>query len=53
MKQIVKISLQPSYVGSWTIGGNGGLSINLAKKPNWIHRKMTILLLGWVWRDNN
>ena len=49
----LKENLKPSYVGSWTISGDGLENIVVAKKPNWIHRKMTTLLLGFVWRDNN
>ena len=52
MRIISLDTVQPHYVGSWTIGSDGILSIQVLKKPNWIHRKMTTLFFGWVWKDN-
>jgi hypothetical protein len=40
------------YAGYYKIGGNIGMQIFLGKKPKWIHRKFTKLLLGWEWKDN-
>ena len=40
------------YVGKWEIGKGSGISFSTLKKPNWFHRKMTHLILGWVWHDN-
>ena len=40
------------YAGYYKIGGNTGMQISLSKKPKWIHRKFTKLLLGWEWIDN-
>lgn len=31
---------------------NKGLHIEFTRKPNWFHRFMTKLLLGWQWEDN-
>jgi hypothetical protein len=42
----------PSYIGGYRLGGNNGLQINLTTKPNWFHRKMMKLCLGWEWIDN-
>jgi len=42
----------PIYVGSWEIGKGSGIYFSTLKKPNWFHRKMIHLILGWVWHDN-
>jgi hypothetical protein len=39
----------PKAVGYWGISGN--FQVSVTEKPNWFHRKMTKLLLGWVWID--
>lgn len=36
-------------VGCWRISGD--FHVHVSEKPNWFHRKMTKLLLGWVWID--
>ena len=41
----------PKYVGNWEIGKGSGLYFSTFKKPNWFHRKITHLILGWVWND--
>ena len=41
----------PKYVGNWEIGKGSGLNFSTFKKPNWFHRKITQLILGWVWND--
>ncbi len=41
----------PKYVGGYQIGGPMGLRINFLKKPNWFHRTMMRLCLGWEWVD--
>ena len=41
----------PKYVGAYRIGGTGGLHINFTKKPNWFHRYMMRMCLGWEWVD--
>ena len=43
----------PKYSGCYRIGGNYGLSISIVKKPNWFHRKMMALCLGWEWIDGS
>lgn len=39
----------PKHVGKYCI--NNEFHIHFTKKPSWFHRKMTKLLLGWVWED--
>lgn len=39
------------YVGQWIVGPS--VRFSLEKKPSWLHRTMTKLLLGWEWRDYN
>ena len=39
------------YVGKWEIGKGNRIFFFTLKKPNWFHRKMTQLILGWVWID--
>ena len=41
----------PIYVGKWEIGKGSGTYFCTLKKPNWFHRKMTHLILGWIWHD--
>jgi hypothetical protein len=41
----------PKFVGEYQIGDYGGLLIRFKKKPIWLHRFMTKLLLGFVWKD--
>jgi len=41
----------PKYVGMYEIGKDTGTWFSLLKKPNWFHRKMAWLLLGWIWKD--
>jgi hypothetical protein len=43
-------SALPKYSGYYTIGG---LSVSMVEKPNWFHRKMMKLCLGWEWRDGS
>jgi len=40
----------PNYVGCYKLAG---LSIFLEKKPNWFHRTMMKMCLGWEWVNNN
>jgi hypothetical protein len=40
----------PKIVGCWRI--NGSFHVHVTKHPNWLHRKMTKLLLGWTWQDS-
>lgn len=41
--------LVPKTVGCWRINGN--FHVHVAERPSWFHRKMTKLLLGWIWVD--
>lgn len=51
--QTYHFAVLPKYSGSYRIGGNYGLSISIVKKPNWFHRKMMALCLGWEWLDGS
>lgn len=42
----------PKYVGYYDIIP-GEFSIYLRKKPNFIHRWFTRVLLGWKWKDTS
>ena len=43
----------PNYVGGYKIGnGVSTLQFNFTTKPNWFHRKMMKLCLGWEWVDS-
>ena len=47
-------TVQPKYVGYWEIAPKPyGFCICVTKKPNWFHRKMTKLFLGWTWYDGS
>lgn len=37
-------------VGCWRINGN--FHVHVTEKPNWLRRKMTKFLLGWIWVDS-
>ena len=50
--QTYQFALLPKYSGSYRICGNYGLSISIVNKPNWFHRKMMALCLGWEWQDS-
>lgn len=43
----------PEYVGGYIIGklDTGYIQFNLTYKPNWFHRQMMKLCLGWYWFD--
>ena len=43
----------PIYVGNWEIGKGSGICFSTLKKPNWFHRKLTHLILGWVWHSKH
>lgn len=40
----------PKYVGRWWLPCKS-VVFNATKKPSWIHRKLTELILGWTWED--
>jgi hypothetical protein len=41
----------PVPVGGYHMGGPMGIRFSLYRKPNWFHRKMVQLILGWKWVD--
>jgi hypothetical protein len=44
----------PGYVGGYKIGKDPySIIFNLTNKPNWFHRQMMKLCLGWVWVDDD
>jgi hypothetical protein len=43
----------PNHVGYYCLGGNIGFCIAFAKKPNWFHRTMMKVCLGWEWKDKS
>jgi hypothetical protein len=51
--RICSFYVPPKPSGFYRIGGNHGLSISFVKKPNWFHRKMMALCLGWEWQDGS
>jgi hypothetical protein len=42
--------IMPKYIGGYTIVE--GFVVSTVKKPNWFHRTMCKLILGWEWRDS-
>ena len=42
----------PTFVGGYRLGGELGFQINFTYKPNWFHRTMMKLCLGWEWIDD-
>ena len=41
-----------TYVGGYRLGGEYGVQFNFTYKPNWFHRTMMKLCLGWEWIDD-
>lgn len=39
----------PEYVGYWKVINN--FHIQSDKRPNWFHRVMNKLFIGWIWVD--
>lgn len=37
------------YVGMYCLGGKNGFCVAFEKKPNWFHRTMMKVCLGWTW----
>lgn len=46
-----KSLMLPGYAGNWEIGKGSGILIYTLKEPNWFRKKMTHLILGWVWHS--
>lgn len=41
------------HVGGYRIANSAGYTqVSFTTKPNWFHRKMMKLCLGWEWVDN-
>ena len=38
----------PKYAGYWSVVG---MEIDLVKRPNWFHQKMSYIFFGWQWTD--
>ncbi len=42
----------PKIIGYWVISrGQFCTKFGVLHKPNWLHRTMARLLLGWEWED--
>lgn len=39
----------PAYVGTWCVGGIGGLRFRVTKRPTRLQRFVAGWLLGWEW----
>jgi hypothetical protein len=48
-----KLIKSPVYVGYYELGGQYGIRIAFEKKPNWFHRTMMKLCLGWSWSNGS
>jgi hypothetical protein len=53
IEQPATFTFTPSktYAGYYCLGGKLGYCIGFEKKPNWFHRIMMNLCLGWKWID--
>ena len=53
IEQPSTFTFKPSktYVGRYCLEGNIGFCIAFEKKPNWFHRTMMKVCLGWEWTD--
>ena len=40
-----------NHVGYYCLGGKMGFCVAFEKKPNWFHRTMMKVCLGWKWED--
>lgn len=47
----MEIVTSPQDVGMYCLGDKASLCIMFEKKPNWFHRKMMKMCLGWKWTD--
>ena len=45
----LKMAIPPPVVGSMEILPD--VFFHITRKPNWLHRIMAHLLLGWKWKD--
>ena len=46
------LQIRPTTVniGYWGIGGDS-LQIHAEKRPSWLHRTFSKILIGWEWKD--
>ena len=46
------LQIRPTTVniGYWRIGGDS-LQIHREKRPSWLHRTFSKILIGWEWKD--
>jgi hypothetical protein len=53
IEQPSTFTFKPSktYVGRYCLGGIQGFCVAFEKKPNWFHRTMMKVCLGWEWTD--
>ena len=42
----------PKRIGKYCIGSGDGFCIHFIKKPNWLHRTMMKVCLGWKWEND-
>ena len=49
---MVTFEIPKIVVGHYVLGGEYGLKIGFTYKPNWFHRTMMKLCLGWEWIDD-
>lgn len=49
------IKVPPSAVGWWILPGSiseMSTKFSAYSKPNWLHRKMMLWLMGWKWENS-
>lgn len=47
-----KFAVPPKPAGFYRIGGWPNVfQVYITQKPNWLHRTMMRLCLGWIWVD--
>jgi hypothetical protein len=51
VQPVFEFKLCYKYAGSYCLGGKTGVCIWFEKKPNWFHRTMMKVCLGWEWID--
>jgi len=39
------------FIGAYCLNGQMGICVHFEKKPNWFHRTMMKVCLGWKWID--
>jgi hypothetical protein len=47
----LELKTSSKYVGCYCLGGKSGMCISFEKKPNFFHRTMMKVCLGWEWTD--